>query len=597
MPPGALLDVFISYARSNRPVAQELADALEAQQLRVWWDSDLSAGSEFAEVIEDRLRDARVVLVLWSADSVRSAFVRDESSRALRSNKLMPLRIEDVELPLGFGQLHTLDLLDWHGDADSPAFQKVVSEIRLRGTNQATDGPAIPRAGGRATTRPRWAVAGTVVVLLLALGIGGRKYWDVQKADAQQRELAAQAESARKLDAARAEADRHFRLGLDQQYANVPQLEAALNEYLSALESRPGHGRARYYLGHVYAQTGKTVDALDAFRQALNQTEAPLDRSQRADAEKQIVSLSRVSDEATPIARAATADSAASAPPPSGATSRPADKVTPVAEPAANPRPPSPSVAVTAAAGTTAMAAATFKTPQRIEPVASRVATLMPLIDAMFDNDKDNRITATTTLVVDPESLSDALPLAIAKALGVLAGPKPLSPAASSGVVNTLVLLQSALPGSFQMQREGVEALIEAAQPLGDYTRQQAAKVSALLAQAPARRPVAYLQIANEAQRPIALALAERFRVFGYDAPGIELVGERAPQRTELRVQGKSDRFYARWINRTLTELAGSQPVIRTLRNARPKTDTFEIWLPASLCAPGGRMVVNCGPG
>lgn len=592
-PSSPVLDVFISYARSNRPVAQKLADALEAQQLRVWWDSDLSAGSEFAEVIEDRLRDARVVLVLWSADSVRSAFVRDESSRAMRSNKLMPLRIEAVDLPLGFGQLHTLDLLDWEGDTDSPAFQKVVSEIRLRGAGQAPDGPVVPRATGHASSRSRWMVIGAVVVVI-ALGFGGKKYWDMQEAAAQQRVIAAQAEAARKADAARTEADRHFRLGLDQQYANVPQLEAALNEYLSALESRPGHGRARYYLGHVYAQTGKTADALDAFRQALTQTEAALDRPQRADAEKQIAALSRATDEATPIARAPTADvPPPKLPPPDlpslGASGRPPK---PAAVPGPSAVQPPPPATVTAAAGT-----APFKTPQRIEPIASRVATLAPLVEAMFDDNKDNRITATTSLVVDPEALSDALPLAIAKALTVLAGPKPLSAAASSGVVNTLVLLQSALPGSFQMQREGIAALVEAAQPLGDYTRQQAAKVSALLAQAPARKPVAYLQIANEAQRPIAQALADRLAAFGYDAPGIELVGERAPQRPEIRVQGKSDRFYARWINRTLIELAGGQPVIRTLRNARPRTDTFEIWLPGNLCAPGGRVVANCGPG
>ena len=76
-------DVFISYARANRPTAEQLAAALAAQSIGVWWDRELLAGSEFAEAIEAQLQSARVVLALWSADSVRSAFVRIDALRAV----------------------------------------------------------------------------------------------------------------------------------------------------------------------------------------------------------------------------------------------------------------------------------------------------------------------------------------------------------------------------------------------------------------------------------------------------------------------------------------------------------------------------------
>ncbi|MDP3823355.1 MAG: toll/interleukin-1 receptor domain-containing protein, partial [Burkholderiales bacterium] len=125
-------DVFISYARKNRPVAEQLADGLSAGGLQVWWDSDLTAGSVFSAVIEAKLLGAAVVIVMWSADSVRSSFVLDESSRALKHDKLLPVRIEDIELPLGFGQLHTLDLLDWDGDTGDDAFEKLLLEVRQR---------------------------------------------------------------------------------------------------------------------------------------------------------------------------------------------------------------------------------------------------------------------------------------------------------------------------------------------------------------------------------------------------------------------------------------------------------------------------------
>ena len=52
MPP---TDVFVSYARANRPLAEQLAQGLSASGLQLWWDRDLLAGAEFAAVIELKL--------------------------------------------------------------------------------------------------------------------------------------------------------------------------------------------------------------------------------------------------------------------------------------------------------------------------------------------------------------------------------------------------------------------------------------------------------------------------------------------------------------------------------------------------------------
>lgn len=59
-------DVFISYAHEDRPLARQLAEALQARQLTVWWDRDLAAGSEFAREIESRLQQAGVAIASWS---------------------------------------------------------------------------------------------------------------------------------------------------------------------------------------------------------------------------------------------------------------------------------------------------------------------------------------------------------------------------------------------------------------------------------------------------------------------------------------------------------------------------------------------------
>ncbi|MEO8806414.1 MAG: TIR domain-containing protein [Burkholderiaceae bacterium] len=614
-------DIFVSYARKNRPVAEQLAEALAASGLQVWWDSDLTAGSEFATVIEAKLQGAAVVIVLWSADSVRSSFVRDECSRALRHNKLVPVRIEDIELPLGFGQLHTLDLLDWDGDAGDHAFEKLLLEVRQRRRSKTTGSmPEPPRSAARRWPRPSTLLAGAA----LALALGGGAAWyvrDLQEREAtEEREAKARADKlqrdeARRIDAIKVEAERHFRAGLDLQIADVPQLEKALNEYLSAIERRPEHARAHYYLGHVYAQTGRPADALASFRLALVGTEAQLDRGQRAEAEKQVLALVVVEGEEAPITRVSAAPEPQPAPAPAAesgtgqgsgrgssgtvAAARPprADGLDPgIVTRSIQPKPARPAAAAAPAIVAAAPVVAAPRQPPRSAPPEATAATLAKSVDAMFNDNKESRITATTALVLDPQALSDAVPLAVAKAQQVIArgGPGAMSSSDSSGVVNTLVLLQSALPGTLQVNRAEIERLLVAATPLGDYTAQQAGKVREALKQAPARRPLAYIQIANEAQRPIAETLALKMRSFGYDAPGIELVAGRAPERTQVRLQGKSDRSYARWVGKAVADAIDAQPLINVLRNAKPGVDTYEIWFGRQLCAPGGRVLAGC---
>ena len=64
-------DVFISYARSTEPQARQVADALRALGYGVWRDDELPAHRAYADVIEERLREAKAVVVVWSADAAR----------------------------------------------------------------------------------------------------------------------------------------------------------------------------------------------------------------------------------------------------------------------------------------------------------------------------------------------------------------------------------------------------------------------------------------------------------------------------------------------------------------------------------------------
>ncbi len=95
-------DVFISYARPDRQIVDEMAQALAAEGLIVWYDRELQAGDQFLREINARLGVARWVLVVWSEHSIHSEWVLNEAEIARRRGVLVAVRISDVMAPAPF---------------------------------------------------------------------------------------------------------------------------------------------------------------------------------------------------------------------------------------------------------------------------------------------------------------------------------------------------------------------------------------------------------------------------------------------------------------------------------------------------------------
>jgi tetratricopeptide (TPR) repeat protein len=111
-----MADIFISYARADCDFARRLSAYLEDAGLTVWWDMSLQPGQVFGDEIERRIGEARHVIVIWSATSVKSDFVQDEADVARKQNKLVPIRIDGCEPPIGFRRYHTHTVSAWPGD-------------------------------------------------------------------------------------------------------------------------------------------------------------------------------------------------------------------------------------------------------------------------------------------------------------------------------------------------------------------------------------------------------------------------------------------------------------------------------------------------
>lgn len=103
-------DVFLSYAREDRPWAERIARALTEQGWSVWWDTNLVGGQRWQAEIDRALEAARCVVVLWSQASVQSHWVLDEAGEGMSRGLLVPAVVDDVEIPLGFRQAQTINL-------------------------------------------------------------------------------------------------------------------------------------------------------------------------------------------------------------------------------------------------------------------------------------------------------------------------------------------------------------------------------------------------------------------------------------------------------------------------------------------------------
>ena len=125
-------DLFISYKAEDRARVRPLVDALEADGLSVWWDAHIGGGDEWRDTIARHLDEARCVIVVWSKRSVgpEGRFVRDEAARALRRGAYLPVRIDKVEPPLGFGETQALPLGGWKGNRSDPRYMAVANAVR-----------------------------------------------------------------------------------------------------------------------------------------------------------------------------------------------------------------------------------------------------------------------------------------------------------------------------------------------------------------------------------------------------------------------------------------------------------------------------------
>ena len=165
-------DVFVSYKAEDRRRVKPLVEALEADGFAVWWDERIGGGASWRHTIEVELNAAKCVLVIWSKRSVGpdGTFVQDEATRAQQRHVYVPVVIDKVHPPLGFGESQALSLTSWKGDRSDPRYQSVLAAVRrIMGVDVPLTG-APPVADFRISRRTALATGAAGAVAVAGVG-------------------------------------------------------------------------------------------------------------------------------------------------------------------------------------------------------------------------------------------------------------------------------------------------------------------------------------------------------------------------------------------------------------------------------------------
>lgn len=177
--------LFLSYSRKDESQARRFTDWLEREGHDVWRDEDdIGGGASFSAEIEKALRDCDAVMVLWSAASVQSMWVRDEAGFARDAGKLIPLSLDETEAPLGFRQLQAIRVSQPKGHrepANADRIRRAIERIaELPAPVAAKDSPPARETRGLRVRKPLIA-GGVIAVAAVLLAIFGWQRWSRER--------------------------------------------------------------------------------------------------------------------------------------------------------------------------------------------------------------------------------------------------------------------------------------------------------------------------------------------------------------------------------------------------------------------------------
>jgi len=162
-----MADIFVSYKKEDAGRVVRIVEGLRKEGFTVWWDHGIAPGSQWDQTIQRELNAARIVVAVWSDLSIHAPWVKEEALTGKARGALVPVRIDEVNPPLGFGLIQFADLIDWDGDNEDKHWDFFIESVRA-----TMEGRPVQRIEKPAQKR-RLSFALIAGVLTVAVLIGG----------------------------------------------------------------------------------------------------------------------------------------------------------------------------------------------------------------------------------------------------------------------------------------------------------------------------------------------------------------------------------------------------------------------------------------
>jgi len=122
---------FISYSRTNRGFALELAKELKASGFLVWFDQlDIPTGARWDDEIEKALTECEIFMVILTNQSIASNNVKDEIGYAIDSNKrILPILLEPVNVPFRIRRFQYVDFTNKSNNEGIDAAKQLLRKL------------------------------------------------------------------------------------------------------------------------------------------------------------------------------------------------------------------------------------------------------------------------------------------------------------------------------------------------------------------------------------------------------------------------------------------------------------------------------------
>lgn len=164
-----MTDVFISYKKEDAGRVLRLVEALRAEGFTVWWDHGIAAGAEWDRSIHQELYAAKVVVAIWTKASVAAPWVKEEALVGKNRGVLVPVKLDEVDPPLGFMMIQAANLVGWTGDRSDrrwPTFLNAVSAVARNEAPPRYD--TAPHVPAPRASWPRWLPLAVIVAVAVA---------------------------------------------------------------------------------------------------------------------------------------------------------------------------------------------------------------------------------------------------------------------------------------------------------------------------------------------------------------------------------------------------------------------------------------------